>query len=332
MTVQTLAVGNTVASKYGRLGGLQNKRMVPPPSALLGAIVGFSNSGKSNLAQSHPDAFIFNTDLSSTTHHPIAKAMIWPGLDSQGRPCEQCSEGETGSYLDDNLGWIRPCELTWDAMLEKKKLLIEMARNNEPRPSTIFIDTVFGAVKVCMPWIAKNAVSLGIWNGAPVADFKQLYGESSYDRLYDEIISLGTELRKVGYGVYFVVHLAEKLVKRKGTAEREKETGFTITDNFWLRMFPMFEIVMEVDVITKTRATKIPPKTVEIKGVKTVIGKETTGTETYKQRVLIVDSPDPDLARIVKQRIVMPGTFELPPQDAWAAFVELYNKHAALTN
>ena len=77
--MQELAVGKSVAAKYGGLG--LTGPMVSPPGKLFGLLVGMPASGKSCFIQSHPEAFIINTDLSSTTTDE-PQACMWPAIDN----------------------------------------------------------------------------------------------------------------------------------------------------------------------------------------------------------------------------------------------------------
>lgn len=324
MSTQTLAQGSTISSKYGRLGGIQGKKMVPPPSHLLGAVVGFSNRGKSHFLQSHPGNFIFNLDASSTSN-PNPQAMIWPGIDPSGNPCEQCAEGDAGAINDPSLGWIHRIEPSWDLNLEKKKMLLEMAKNDEPRPETISLDTIYGAIKQVMVWVTKNAVALGCAS-SPKESFHELYGESAWDRVYQEILNFGLDLRNAGYGFFYVIHLAEKMVKRRGNEEREREVGFNITDNFWLRLFPCFEIVLEIDRENRVREVIRPGRA--LPGGK--VGPPTKVNEAYQQYVLVVDSPDVEKSNIVKRRVSrMPAKIDLPESNSWEVFTQAYLEAAS---
>ena len=175
---QDLAVGKTGAQKFSGLG-FSGQRMVHPPGQLLGLLVGMPSAGKSFFVQSNPNAFIINTDGTSTTN-PNPQACMWPGVTPNGEPMDV-----GGSKM----------VLTWDAILEKKKQLIHMSETGQPRPQTIVLDSLGPSIQLMKDWVTKKAGR---------ENWKELDGRRAWDDVYDGLLRFSLDLRRHGYGFFYV--------------------------------------------------------------------------------------------------------------------------------
>ena len=167
---QDFAVGKTVAQKYEGLGFTAQK-MVHPPGKLFGLIVGMPGSGKSCFLQSHPGAFIINTDSTSTTNEE-PQACIWPGVSEVGQPIDVGGN---------------PLVLTWEEVIKKKEQLIALAKENKPRPETIVVDSLGPALNLVKDHIVKKAGK---------KHWKELHGPAAWDDAYDTLLRFALEIRQ----------------------------------------------------------------------------------------------------------------------------------------
>lgn len=337
--LQTLSHGTSLPEEYARkLGGARSLKMVPRPDALFGALLGQSNVGKSSFLQSNPDCFLINVEGMPTTN-PKPTAWIWPFRDSAGLPCEQCEEGVDGAYTDPELKkqgipFVRPLFLTWEAVQEKVKLIIEMRKMQVPgAPQMIALDTVSGALKLLEDWVVRNSVTLGI--SIETKDtFGQLHGPSAYDEMYSELLDIGLRARKAGLGFLWVIHLTWRELYEKGTRNRiGKELDVNMTPNLWARLFSWWECVMAIDVRSKSEFKERPQR--EIPDGKGGVKKVPQGKEQVmtKERYLVLEAPPgEDVSTIVKRKVKMVDEVILSTEEnAWFDFTSAYQKGAILT-
>jgi len=287
---QKMSKGKPVAQQFPELGFTATP-MVHPPGRLLGLIVGMPATGKSYLLQSNPKAYIFNLDGSSTTN-PNPQACIWPGIGGKGEPIDV-----SGAKII----------LTWDAILEKKKQLIEMSNRDEPRPETVVFDSLGAAIHLIKDWVTKKSGK---------TSWKELDGRRAWDDVYEGLLRFSLDMRQAGYGFFFVCHLVNAKIPL-GDDRYTIRPELTITDNFYKRLFPLFELVaaMEAKWITKTKMVQLPGL-----GGKPGPKKQ----ETVKTKVHFLTVNDESLAGITKCRVKMADSLELPEEDAWSFFESAY--------
>lgn len=293
---QELAVGKTVKQKYENLG-FHAVKMVSPPGRLFGLLVGMPGVGKSCFVQSHPDAFIINTDLSSTTND-TPSACIWPGMDPEGRPC---SPGTSGGTI--------PMVLTWEGVLQKKKQLIEMAEKNQPRPETIIVDSLGPALALVKDYVTKKMGK---------NEWKELDGRRAWDDVYEQLVRFPAELRQHGYGFFYVCHLVNAKIPL-GDDRYVIRPELTITDNFYKRLFPLFELVAAFECDMGTRTEMVQQKNADGSP-----GPKRPRQTKYREHFITLN--DESLAGITKCRVNLPDRIELPEADAWSFFEEQYLK------
>ena len=292
---QELAVGKTIKQKYENLG-FHAVKMVSPPGKLFGLLVGMPGVGKSCFIQSHSDAFIINTDLSSTTNS-TPSACIWPGMDKEGRPCSPSTER----------GGTIPMVLTWEGVLQKKKQLIEMAEKNQPRPETIIVDSLGPALALVKDYVTKKMGK---------NEWKELDGRRAWDDVYEQLVRFPAELRQHGYGVFYVCHLVNAKIPL-GDDRYVIRPELTITDNFYKRLFPLFELVAAFECDMGTRTEMIQQKNADGSA-----GPKRPRQVKYREHFMTIN--DESLAGITKCRVNLPDRIELPEADAWSFFEEQY--------
>lgn len=290
---QELAVGKTISQKYGNLG-FHATPMVSPPGKLFGLLVGMPGVGKSCFIQSHPDAFIINTDLSSTTNKD-PQACIWPGMDSEGRPCSPVAGGST------------PVVLNWKSVLEKKKQLIEMAEADQPRPQTIVVDSLGPALALVKQHVTEKMGK---------KEWKELDGRRAWDDVYEELVRFPAELRQHGYGFFYVCHIVNAKIPL-GDDRYVIRPELTITDNFYKRLFPLFELVAAFECEHGARTEMVQQTNKD-----GTPGPKRPRSVKYKEHFITVN--DESLAGITKCRVNLPDRIQLPETDSWSFFVEQY--------
>lgn len=304
MADHTLAVGAVPAAKYGKLGGHRG-RMLAPPAKIAAFIFSLPGDGKTCFSESHPEGFIINMDATSTTNsQPLA--TTWPGVDA------------TTGMLTNDAG--QPFILEYEHVMEKLAILKELAKSNQPRPQTIFIDSLSAWIRLLKNYIAKHAQDLSI-GGANNVEWKSLNGKASWDYLYDHIIDVIADLKNHGYGVYVLAHIVKSKIPI-GENLFAQGYEFTITDNFWKRLYAIFELsaVIAVEVVSETKQEK---------GTMLVRGKEqeTVRTVTREVRKHFLCVNRTDLAGMAKGRVNF-DKIELPATGAWEAFETAYRQAA----
>jgi len=287
---QDLAVGKTGVQKYSGLG-FSGQKMVHPPGQLLGLLVGMPGTGKSSFMQSNPDAFIINTDGTSTTN-PTPQACIWPGVTAFGEPMDVGGASMV---------------LTWDEVLKKKEQLIKMAGSNTQRPQTIVLDSLGPSIQLMKDYVTKKAGR---------ENWKDLDGRRAWDDVYDGLLRFSLDLRRHGYGFFYVCHLVNAKIPL-GDDRYTIRPELTITDSFYKRLFPMFELVaaFESDWVTES-------KQIQMQGVGGKPGPKRT--ETIKTQKYYMTINDEALAGITKCRVDLPDRIELPQEDSWSSFEGQY--------
>lgn len=300
---QTLAVGQPLPSRYGRLGGRVGQFLAPLARSVA-FFFSLPKEGKSTLLQSNPDAFIFNTDGSSTTANPCL-ATIWPAVDPvSGQPLG-----------DDGLPFV----LTWERCMEKIAILKELAARNEPRPVTVTFDSLATWTRLVIDYVTRNATNLSLRSaekGAATA-FRQLDGKAAWDVVYDTIVSTVMDLKAAGYGVHVAGHMTRKYIPL-GEEAFVQECAFTFGDGFWRRFFPLLELsaaIVSADVpVPVERQIKSNIRGIE----KTEIKKE---IQNVRKHYLTVT--DDKLRGMTGARVRF-QPIELPASHGWAAFEAAY--------
>ena len=287
---QDIAVGKTGVQRFSGLG-FSGQRMVHPPGQLLGLLVGMPGTGKSSFIQSNPNAFIINTDGTSTTN-PNPQACIWPGVTTEGEPMD------VGG---------KPMVLTWDKILKKKEQLINLAKDSMSRPRTIILDSLGPSIQLIKDHIIKK-------NGKE--NWRELDGRRAWDEAYDGLLRFSLELRRHGYGFYYVCHLVNAKIPL-GDDRYTIRPELTITDSFYKRLFPMFELVAAFETNWKTES-----KEVQMKGIGGKPGPKKTETTKVQKYYMTIN--DEALAGITKCRVNLPDKIELSQEDAWSSFEGQY--------
>ncbi len=268
-----------------------------PLNALFGMVVGEQNTGKSYLFQSNPDAFIINLDLSSTVV-PECRATIWPGVNEEGTPIDV-----GGKQL----------VLTWDKVLQKKQQLIDLAKSNKERPKCVVLDTITPAVRILKPYIADLMGR---------QTFEQAHGPAAYDKLFDEILSLAFELRKYGYGVWFIAHLSREFFQVGDEGTKKEELTLNLSSGMVRRLTPAVEMIAPICCDRKTR-TEMETKTIKAGGKD--IQRSVPVEKIVYERSLAFE--DPRFSRIIRTRTAkrMPNIL-LDSSDPWSSFETAFNE------
>lgn len=309
---QTIVAAPTASKRWGVLGGF-GQRMIASPEGVLGFIVGAPGSGKSAFFQTCPDAFIFNLDPSSTTipgepgaPAPQPQALMWPGISPEGRT------------LDDN---GEPLLLTWTQVEQKVHVLKQIAARNEPRPKIVVFDSLSAMIALIKSWLPGKASDFKL-SGDNKTTWKELDGRAAWDFLYDRIIDILQSLKAHGYGVHVVGHLVNAKVQLG-----EDRTAFvpelTITDGFWKRLYPWFEIVMIAQAVDEVVSMPDPrwkpdPKFPNAK----------PRTIPVQRRRVYLTTGGNEFAGITKVRVPLSTVLLEPASDAWNVFLSKYKEAA----
>lgn len=291
----TLATGSTVSNKYPSLGSVAGNTQYPL-GKMFGLLVGESSSGKSFVMQSNPDAYIINVDETAAVY-PNAPAVMFPVAGSDGRPMD-----ESGN----------PVVMTWDHVEQKKKILCDLANDNKPRPDTVVLDTISDSLRLLKPYIAK------MYNREKFSDVD---GRLGWERLYETLIDFAVTLRRHGYGVFFVCHLARKHIPIADNQHVE-EYRIMLSDGLYARLFPMFDVVVPVMAAWRTEEKVI--ETVTKVGGKEVKRKVPQSLKVRKHTAAFENEK---LEGITKTRTLSKMvSVDLPESGPWQALEDAFDK------
>jgi hypothetical protein len=298
---------NTVAAgRYAGLGGFSGPMRIPLSRSTV-LLFSLPGKGKTTLVQTNPDAFIFNCDQSSTvTAKPLA--LIWPGVSPTGQPVN-----------DDG----RPFVLTYEHVLRKKDVLIQLARDNKERPATVVIDSLTTFITLVKPYVTANAKALNIWKeNNPPESFRVLYGPAAYDCVYEQVTSFVADLRNAGYGVTILAHIVKEKIPL-GDNKFLPSVDFTFGDGLWKRLSAVVDYSCLIDQVVEAE------ETVGTREVMVGPGKTQTVKHVETKNVLCsyIDCLNPEYAGISKTRSMFPR-FKLPAVDSWAALEAHHAKHS----
>lgn len=331
MTQQSLSSGQPISSKYTL--GFSGVSMVPGPTQLIAMIVGRSGKGKSYFLQDCPNAFIINTDLSSTPGKgKKPRASIWPGLRSDGTPVEPNptapSDPEQGI----------PVKLTWKRVLEIRDSLIAMAKDNYAhRPRVVVLDTVDTALDLVRDYLVETAPPFK--DGRKRTSFRDLNGKTAWPDAYDQIMHLARDLREAGYGFYFVAHLTDKyenesdlgtssaneVVSSDGPSRTLIRNTLQMSRGFQGRIEPLCELI---GVVTAKNETHTEDKPMKMPNGDPIFDPATKQPRMQKvtrevQRHYLSFSPI-EFAGVVKKRVPLPDAIPLDADAPWDSFDNAY--------
>ncbi len=312
---QTLAVGQPLHSspRWGALGGFSD-RMIASPEGVFAFIVGAPGSGKSALMQTCPDAFIFNLDPTSTTvpgepggPAPQPQALMWPGMSPEGFTLNDAGV---------------PFVLAWSDVEAKCEILFRLFREKAPRPKIVCFDSLSRMIALLKEHLPANAASLNLAKENK-SSWKELDGRARWDLLYDKIVDLCVKLPAHGYGVYVIGHLVNSVIQL-GEAQNIIKPELTITDTFWKRLYPYFEIVLVAQAFQE--AVSIPDPAWR---PNPAFPREKPRTIAVTRRRVYLTTGGPELSGITKVRVPISTVLLEPASSAWSVFLAAYNEAAS---
>jgi len=298
-----MAVGTPLTKKYSRLGGSVGRGILSP-TRITAFLMGLPGEGKSYLIQSCPDMFIHNMDCSSTTTK-TPQAQLFPEIQDDRIVV---SPGSREVYA-------------YEHVRAQNKILLDLSKENDPhRPAAVGFDSLSAWIRMLMHWCVRNAQTLGL-SKDPVDNWRQLNGMSAWDLIYNEIVDTIVDLRNAGYGVYVIGHIVNATIPI-GENMFVSKPELTITDNFWKRLYSVFELSAlvcrsETDVTT------------EKEQIITVRGQEIKKTrhEVTREQVYTLTVNKAELAGLTKSRILKQPII-LPKVGTWEAFETAYRNAA----
>lgn len=308
---QEFAVGKPLAEDHRlALGGFCNVPMLVDPTNLTAIVMGRQGRGKSSLVQSCLGGYVFNFDGSSTPRKPLA--IVWPGKRKDGSLVEidptakNPNEPQQGKVI----------EMTWKAALEKKDILLQLARDDVPgRPRICFMDRIDSAQTLCKQWMVEQ------WNEEhpdnQKDDFHDIGVGGQYPELYAHIIDFGFELHTAGYGFVWVIPIGDRTIS---LGDRNKEylhdTQTGIYENLWNQLNGMVELIAFLDF------QKVPEKR-RVKKEGGGYRRERTGKH-INQLVMYFDTTVH--ADVKKRYHHIPEKIVIPRDRPWQTFEDAINK------
>lgn len=291
-------------AKYEGLSG-SVQRYVRNPSSMKAFIIGFPGSGKSCLALDNPDGYLINMDMSSTTH-PDPRCASWPTMDPA-----------SGSPIQNG----QPFTMGWEHVEQQVKVLLGLASSNKPRPKTIYLDSLSSMCRLIRAWIPKNAAAIKI-SQEPKSMWNEVHGPSAYDWMYDRVVQVIETLSNAGYGVVLIGHVANEVLP-VGENAHTIRISLTITDNFWKRLYDLFEFVAYVYKRNITEDTVVETTMPNGRVIPKKVSRKTT-------RFYLTPYKD-ELEGIMKRRVRFPQQLELPQTGGWSSFSDAYTKSPILS-
>lgn len=291
---QTIAAGSL--PKYGNLPGFTATPMIMPMERIFGLLCGPPGEGKTTFIQSCETGFVFNLDKSSTS--PFVKGTVWPGIDDTGQPCDQ-----NGKVF-----------LSWDLMIQMRDTLIGLAIADQPRPSTIFVDTIDALIPLIMGHLIKvNNVTY----------WQEMDGRRMWAILYDMIVKWCNDLREAGYGVWLVCHVVNKKIPI-GDDRFAIKPELTIGEGLWKRTEWAYEMIAGIEKTTIQTQRTVKQKAIKRAGGESFQPDDKIVTEEKTAWVFTVDSTD--YPELTKKRIALPSDINLDPaRDGWKVVKDVYD-------
>lgn len=317
-----LGGGRTMAEEMDLLlGGFQGEAFRCPPTQAISLIMGHGGEGKSTFVRSCKDAFIINCDCSSASTPP--KARVWPAIRADGTPVVLGPKSGTDPQMGVPLGH----PLNWNDIREKKAILIDIANRNVPnRPKMVVLDTLDTACRLLEPWIVTEYNrTCGV--GKEKKDFADIAAFDSYPARDREIESFVYDLRQAGYGVCLIAHLVDKIITLDNTIGKKTEIKDTwaITDTLFGKLHKLAEFVGVVEMENTQTYEEVPRVDGSGKPV-LVNGKPVTDKRPVKCRKCYLSFENGAYRGSAKARDEVPLRIELPKQDGWARFEEVYTQ------
>lgn len=303
MTTQTIGTGGGLVKKYANHGHFGHRgRMLAPFAKLFGMILGMPNSGKTTFFMSHPGALILNFDYSSVPYPEEPPAQFWPGIGPDGRPVDL-----NGSVI----------ELKWSHVEALVTDLVNAAAQNLPRPETIVLDSLGAMIHVLQEDLVSREGAES-WRKLP------MHGMTAWDTVYTKLTQTAAILKAAGYGVFFISHVNDKFIPIDDNIFTQR-IELSMTDTLWNRLHSRLEFVgwIEAEEVEESITDPNAPKEMELPGGKKV--KLPEKRITQKRFVRRMRTQDSRLSRILKRRVSLPPSVELPLTGGWETFEKQYN-------
>jgi len=289
-------------SKFGSFGVASTRQWIKP-SRLKAIIIGDYNSGKTTFLASNPAALIVNVDLSSTPvpspDSPPPPAQIWPAMSPDGFAMHPDGTPVKG------FGFA-PIRKLADQ-------LVEAAQKNLPRPEMVVFDSITELFNMLRRYTLEH-FEKETWDEGR--------GDAMWEWLYQQLNTLFTDLREVGYGVWVVAHISPETIT-DGDGKKSVRWSLSTPPGFFKRFYGTFELALEMQ-----KGVQVSVKEVERKvkvGDGYTIMKD---TETVKESSFTLIGENPTRISLYKRRVCFPERLNVPAIGGWAIFEEAYLKAA----
>jgi hypothetical protein len=292
--MNSLSSGMSLQNKYAGLGGFSGSTFADLNS-VTSFFFSFPGHGKTALVQSNPDAFIINTDL-STTVTKTSRATFWPGL-RDGRPVD--TDGSSiilsHEHIDQKLGVLR-----------------KLSQDRAVRPRTVVFDSLSTWIDLVMDFVLRNSVRFNI-SKKDLTEVQEGNKQAIYGASYDLISATILELRNLGYGVCILGHVAKSKIP-VGENLHKEEVTFSFGHGLWKRLAPIIDVSAMVHLTNTTVSENVTEDLADGKG-----GFVKVPRQIVKPAVKItVDCAPPGFMGMTKSRVAFPP-LTLPEADSWAA-------------
>jgi hypothetical protein len=318
--MSTLAVGKTQHQMFEGLGAFHNIAMPCNPMQALMILAGYSGTGTSALVRSCKEAFIFNVDGSSAD--TPARGWIWPGVRKDGTPITVDPRFPNDPDKGTPLG--RP--LVWQDIIDKTKILIQMAQQNVAgRPQMVVLDTLDVAYNLMQQHVLME-YNKTAEPGKEKASFGDIHGKLAYPWLYETCTEWVLSLRQAGYGVCLTAHLGDRTIYLDGDRKEYKKDTWKLPENFVNVLERLCEVIGCVErEVTSSAVLKpvIDPKT----GKQAMNGTQpkTTMVREEKTEVYLTFESE-KMQGLTKKRSEYPDRIKLPRVGGWDLFMAEHNK------
>lgn len=278
--------------------GIRDTQMTYPLERCFGLVCGEQGTGKSYCFQRNPRAAIFNTDVSGTVV-PNPAAEIWPGVNNMGQPIDALK---------------RPLRLSWKLILEQQQKLIQLAKDNQPRPVLVVIDTLEPLIAHLKDHITESLNR---------ESFESIDSKLAWGRLQAALFPFFNELRDHGYGVWLIAHTFMKTIKVQGEAQTTERVALAVAPSISDFIYRTVEMVIPIKCTSETESKTVPVVT-KVAGVGDVTEKKTIQVPFLK-RVAAFDDPSVFGLRRTRTLNPMPSVRLDNVPDPWAAIEAAYN-------
>lgn len=297
---QTLSTGLTTVQKYELDWAVGGQSVPSEPLSGTFAILKQRGAGGSHFFQSIPGALTLNFDPTPIVHHPH-RGFIWPF-------CINNTLLEMDPRYPGDLGKAKPVSMTWESVIAKKQMLVDMAKAGRGRPSAVLIDTFDSCLDLIKKYIT-SANKVDVFGDLGIRGWELAYREF-WDNLYWPLLWAGYP---IGIGIQIYNEPVYQSGMSQGPPPTPRPNWPLISEKAMAYLCARCNMVGRIERYEKAgEVTTLPG------------GQKKYGTGGLARRIVFYDPACTDM----KVRGGVPTTLELPAHDPWKTYATAFAEAA----